>query len=102
MVWFHIASDGLKIRWFNDIIYIANYLEDGLTKNGDQLIQKNPKGTLLTQHLQASYYQQFILIEKVYRLLIIKNETFTLWKIILIQDEYKKYQNSVSFIRGNY
>ena len=42
------------------------------------------------------------LIEKVYRLLIIKNETFTLWKIILIQDEYKKYQNSVSFIRGNY
>ena len=64
VVWFHIASDGLKIRWFNDIIYIANYLEDGLTKNGDQLIQKNPKGTLLTQHLQASYYQQFILKEK--------------------------------------
>ena len=64
VVWFHIASDGLKIRWFNDIIYIANYLEDGLTKNGDQLIQKNPKGTLLTQHLQQSYYQQFILKEK--------------------------------------
>ncbi|MFQ6896941.1 MAG: glycosyltransferase, partial [Turicibacter sp.] len=64
VVWFHIASDGLKIRWFNDIIYIANYLEDGLTKNGDQLIQKNPKGTLLTQYLQASYYQQFILKEK--------------------------------------
>ena len=34
-----------------------------------------------------------------HRLLIIKNETSTSLKTILIQDEYKKYQKSVSFIR---
>ena len=32
-VWDHIAKDGLKIRWFNEIIYLCEYIEDGLTKN---------------------------------------------------------------------
>ena len=32
-VWDHIAKDGLKIRWFNEIIYLCDYIEDGLTKN---------------------------------------------------------------------
>lgn len=32
--WDAIAAKGLKIRWFSDIIYIANYREDGLTKQG--------------------------------------------------------------------
>lgn len=32
-VWDRIAKDGLKIRWFNEIIYFCEYIEDGLTKN---------------------------------------------------------------------
>lgn len=33
-VWNAIAHDGYKIRWFNEIIYICEYNEDGLTKLG--------------------------------------------------------------------
>ena len=32
--WNAIHLDGYKIRWFNKVIYIAEYLEDGLTKSG--------------------------------------------------------------------
>lgn len=32
--WNAIAADGYKIRWYNEIIYICNYLEDGLTRSG--------------------------------------------------------------------
>lgn len=64
VVWFHIAHDGLKLRWFNDIIYIANYLEDGLTKNAHQLFQKNPKGIELATTLHQQYYEAFLQKEK--------------------------------------
>lgn len=43
-VWDKIAYDGFKIRWFNKIICITNYLDDGLTKNNDELKTKNFKG----------------------------------------------------------
>lgn len=33
VVWYKIAEDGYKIRWFNDDIYICEYLDDGLTAN---------------------------------------------------------------------
>lgn len=33
LVWNQIAFEGYKIRWFNEIIYLTEYLEDGLTKN---------------------------------------------------------------------
>ena len=32
--WLNIAAAGYKIRWFNQPLYITEYLEDGLTKNG--------------------------------------------------------------------
>lgn len=32
--WLNIAAAGYKIRWFNEPIYIAEYLDDGLSKNG--------------------------------------------------------------------
>lgn len=47
VVWNRIASDGYQLRWFRDIIYICNYLEDGLTKSTLQLYKKNPKGYLM-------------------------------------------------------
>lgn len=33
-VWNQIAKDNYKIRWFNSIICICEYLDDGLTKQG--------------------------------------------------------------------
>jgi len=44
VVWNKIALDGYKIRWFDKIIYIGNYLNDGLTKNLDNLRHNNING----------------------------------------------------------
>lgn len=48
VVWFAIGKAGYRIRWYNDIIYIANYLNDGLTNSGNALFRRNPKGYLLS------------------------------------------------------
>jgi glycosyltransferase involved in cell wall biosynthesis len=46
-VWDRMAYDGYKIRWFNKIIYLCDYLTDGLTKSGDRLYANNPYGTAI-------------------------------------------------------
>lgn len=33
VVWYKLAEDGYKIRWFNENIYVCEYLDDGLTAN---------------------------------------------------------------------
>lgn len=43
-IWNEIALDGLKMRYFNEIIYIGNYLNDGLTKNYWDVYKRNPQG----------------------------------------------------------
>ena len=42
--WNRMSYDGYYIRWFNDNIYICNYLEAGLTDSKDRLVRQNPKG----------------------------------------------------------
>lgn len=44
IVWDKIAETGLKIRWFNDIIYIVEQREDGLIAQGNSRYANNPKG----------------------------------------------------------
>lgn len=39
-----IALDGYLLRWHQDIIYLCDYLEDGLTKNSAWLVKNNPMG----------------------------------------------------------
>lgn len=46
LVWNAIARDGYYIRWFNEIIYICSYLEEGLTKDITK-DERNPQGRLL-------------------------------------------------------
>ena len=48
VVWYRIASDNYKIRWFNEIIYIAEYRTDGLTSNQYKILAENPKGYALS------------------------------------------------------
>lgn len=44
-VWDRIAQDGLKLRWYNDVIYMCEYIEDGLTKNTNtETYKRNFKG----------------------------------------------------------
>lgn len=41
-VWDKIAMDGYKIRWYNKVIYNAEYIEDGLTRNlNEEFLAKN-------------------------------------------------------------
>lgn len=47
VLWFHIASDGYRIRWFNEVIYLCEYRENGLTKNIYKNYSNSPKGFAL-------------------------------------------------------
>ena len=42
VLWNEVARRGHKLRWFNEIIYISDYLEDGLTKNSTAIFKRNP------------------------------------------------------------
>ena len=43
IVWDRMAYDGFKLRFFNKICYIADYLEDGLSAKYHKLMDNNPK-----------------------------------------------------------
>ncbi len=43
IVWYQIAEDGYKQRYFNDVIYITEYMPDGLSKNIENNLKKNPE-----------------------------------------------------------
>lgn len=44
VAWNRMAADGYKMRFYNDIIWVFEYKEDGLTKAGSRLFLENPKG----------------------------------------------------------
>lgn len=46
IVWNAIARDNYYLRWFNEIIYICDYLDGGLTKDNSK-DRNNPQGRLL-------------------------------------------------------
>ena len=46
VVWAAIGGDGYKLRYFNEVIYICEYLQDGITKSSLSRRRKNIKGTL--------------------------------------------------------
>lgn len=44
VVYNRMANDGFKMRFFNDIIWIYEYREDGLSHLGNELYLRNPRG----------------------------------------------------------
>lgn len=44
VVWNRMAADGLKLRYFNEIVYICDYLPDGLSANLGEKIRRSPRG----------------------------------------------------------
>lgn len=44
VVWDKIAEAGLKLRFYNQIVMVCNYLSDGLSAMGEDLLLRNPKG----------------------------------------------------------
>lgn len=55
VVWHKIASDGYKMRWFNDGIYRCDYRADGLTKNMFQNVVKNCRGESFYHNQESSF-----------------------------------------------
>ena len=55
LVYNRIAQAGYKMRWYNHIVYIGEYLSDGYTKNTDRLLITNWKGySLYVKELMLS------------------------------------------------
>ena len=44
VAWNRMANDGYSMRFYNDIIWVYDYKEDGLTKAGNSVFLRNPKG----------------------------------------------------------
>lgn len=42
-LWTSLSKLGLKFRWFNQVIYLCEYLQDGLTNNMREVVKKNWK-----------------------------------------------------------
>lgn len=55
IVWERIANAGYLMRYFNDVIYICDYLPDGLSSEGSGLYLKNPHGYGLWLQQRAEY-----------------------------------------------
>lgn len=58
VVWNRMANDGYIMRYFNDIIWIFEYLEDGLTRTGNKLFLQNPRGYGLWLKEKAFFEKQ--------------------------------------------
>ncbi len=61
VVWNRMAHAGYKIRYFDDIIWIFQYKNDGLTKAGFSLFARNPQGYILFQMEKTRFIHSGIL-----------------------------------------
>ena len=55
VVWNRMAHDGYQMRFFNDIIWIYEYQEEGLTKAGSSVFVNNPRGYGLCLREKAKF-----------------------------------------------
>lgn len=64
VVYNRIANDGYKIRFYNDIIWVYKYIEDGLTKAGNSIFIDNPKGFGLWLKERAEF-EKYSLLKRI-------------------------------------
>lgn len=83
-VWERLAADGYKLRWFNETIYICEYLEDGLSKNAMKNYVNNPQGS-------ASYIKHQLLY---------KNKNLR-WKMSNYSFFYESIKDQVSMRKAS-
>ena len=50
-----IALNGYKLKWYNKVIVISEYLEDGMTKGSWNLIKNNPMGYAMLYNHKLKY-----------------------------------------------
>ena len=44
VVWDKIAYDGYKLRFFNELVYMCEYMPDGLSANYQKILNNSPRG----------------------------------------------------------
>lgn len=59
IVFYQIALDGYKIRWFAKVVCINDYISDGLTINSNRLIKENPMGYAMMYDHMLNYNISF-------------------------------------------
>lgn len=47
VVWYRMARDGYRLKLANELLYLCEYREDGLSARSLELRMRNPQGTLL-------------------------------------------------------
>lgn len=55
VVWDRLAYEGYKIRWINKSFVICEYLQDGLTVQGERLFFENPRGWAEFLRVETKY-----------------------------------------------
>lgn len=55
IAWNRMANDGYQVRIFDEIIWVCNYLQDGLTMQGNMRFIKNPAGQGLCLREKAEF-----------------------------------------------
>lgn len=55
VAWNRMAHDGYKMRFYNDIIWVFEYKEDGLTRAGSSIFLRNPRGYGLILREKAEF-----------------------------------------------
>ncbi|MDU4892490.1 MAG: glycosyltransferase family 2 protein [Clostridium sp.] len=55
LIWYKIAQDGYKLRWFNEDIYVCEYLDDGLSSNFYKVRVNSIKGTCHSYNEMSTY-----------------------------------------------
>lgn len=55
VAWNRMAHDGYKMRFYNDIIWVFEYKDDGLTRAGSSVFLKNPRSYGLTLQEKAKF-----------------------------------------------
>lgn len=53
-LWMNISNRGLKFRWFNTVIYLCEYLQDGLTYSMKELVKNNWKNHCFCANYELS------------------------------------------------
>lgn len=56
-LWNLLSADGYKFRWFNKVVYVTEYLDDGLTKNGKELAKRNCRSRACADNISSGVKQ---------------------------------------------
>ena len=112
VLWNRVAYGGYKIRWFNEGIYVAEYLEDGLTRNARAKMLENFKGYICWRKelidMQSTYFGKVKEASEFTKMASLKGYStcqmskviemsfFTIW----LAKSYYKLHEMKSFFRG--